>query len=70
MRTKLLALLFLLASPVLAQTVAIRAGHLVDPAKGTEARDQIILVESGKIKSIGSGIAIPRDAQIVDLSQE
>jgi imidazolonepropionase-like amidohydrolase len=70
MRTNILALLFLLASPAFAQTVAIRAGHLVDPVKGTEAKDQIILVENGKIKSIGSGMAIPRDAQVVDLSRE
>lgn len=70
MRAKLLALFFLLASPAFGQTVAIRAGHLVDPAKGTEARNQIILVENGKIKSISSGIAIPRDAQVVDLSRE
>lgn len=70
MRTNILAFFFLLASPTFAQTVAIRAGHLVVPARGTETRDQIILVENGKIKSIGSGIAIPREAKVVDLSQE
>lgn len=60
MRTRLLVLLSLLiAGPAWAQSVAIRAGYIVDPAKGTVAKDQVILVEQGKIKSIGSGIAIP-----------
>ena len=30
-----------------AQVTAIRAGLLVDPAAGTAARDQVILVEKG-----------------------
>lgn len=70
MRFKCLAFLFLLASPAFSQTIAIRAGHLIDPAKGTEAKDQIILVENGKIKSIGDAIAIPKDAKVIDLSRE
>ncbi len=71
MRPKLLALFFLCASPaLLAQTVAIRAGYLVDPAKGTVAKDQVILIQDGKIRSVGSGIAIPKEARLVDLSNE
>ena len=71
LRTRLLVLLSLLiAGPVWAQTIAIRAGYIVDPAKGTVAKDQVILVEQGKIKSIGSGIAIPPGAQVIDLSKE
>ena len=34
----------LLPTPVLAQVVAIRAGAIIDPAHGTSAKDQIILV--------------------------
>ena len=63
-------LLILLAIPVFAQTVAIRAGFVIDPAKGTVAKDQVILVEQGKIKSMGAGIAIPPGAPTVDLSKE
>ena len=32
-----------------AQITAIRAGQLVDPATGTVARDQVIVVENGKV---------------------
>ncbi len=69
MRAKLLALLVLLfASPALAQTIAIRAGNLINPAKGTVAKDQVILVKDGKIASVGAGTSIPKDAEVVDLS--
>src|SRR5277367_2290244 len=50
----LFASLLLLSSPLFAQVLAIRAGNVVDPAHGAVARDQIIVVENGKIKSIGA----------------
>ena len=64
----LLGVLF--ASPVWAQTVAIRAGNLIDPATGTVAKNQIILVKDKKIVDVGSSVAIPDGAEIVDLSNE
>jgi imidazolonepropionase-like amidohydrolase len=67
-RFLLLALFVFTASSAWAQTIAIRAGHLIDPAKGTVAKDQIILVKSGKIVEVGANVEIPRDAEIVDLS--
>jgi len=70
MRAKLLALFILFASPLFGQTVAIRAGHLVDPARGSVAKDQVILVQDGKIKAVGADVAIPKDAQVVDLANE
>jgi imidazolonepropionase-like amidohydrolase len=70
MRTRLWLLLAFLTSSLWAQTIAIKAGNLIDPAKGTVARDQIILVEDGKIKSVGSGSAVPGNAQVIDLSRE
>jgi imidazolonepropionase-like amidohydrolase len=70
MRNVTAGLLLLLVSPTFAQIVAIRAGVIVDPAHGGSAKDQIILVERGRIKSIGAHIAIPPGAEIVDLSKE
>jgi len=69
---KLVALLVLaMAARVVAQnTIAIRAGGVVDPAKGSVARNQIILVEKGKIKEIGANIRIPDGASTIDLSSE
>jgi imidazolonepropionase-like amidohydrolase len=70
MHKKLFLLLIFFVLPAAAQTIAIRAGNLLDPAKGTVSKDQIILVENGKITAVGSGLAIPKDAQVVDLSKE
>ena len=70
MPKKLFILLLLFMLPATAQTIAIRAGNLLDPAKGTVSKDQIILVENGKISAVGAGLGIPKDAQVVDLSKE
>jgi len=70
MPKKLFLLLILFVLPAAAQTIAIRAGNLLDPAKGTISKDQIILVENGKITAVGAGLSIPKDAQVVDLSKE
>lgn len=64
----LLCLLF--ALPAMADTVAIKAGYLIDPAKGMVLKDQVILVENGRIKAVGQVVPIPADAKIVDLSTE
>ena len=58
--TCLLILLF--ALPLIAQNViAIRAGGVVDPVKGSVARNQVILIDAanGKIKEIGPNVRIP-----------
>jgi imidazolonepropionase-like amidohydrolase len=64
------AFLLLIASPSFAQVLAIRAGTVVDPARGSSAKDQVILVEHGKILRIGPKLEIPPGAEIVDLSKE
>jgi imidazolonepropionase-like amidohydrolase len=48
---------------------AIKAGRLIDVVTGTMLTNQIILVDSNMIIDIGSGIAIPKDAEIIDLSK-
>jgi len=70
MQRRLLLFFLLFALPAAAQTIALRAGHLINPATGAVAKDQVILVEKGKITAIGAGTAIPKDAQVVDLSNE
>jgi imidazolonepropionase-like amidohydrolase len=70
MRKWLLAICLLLAVPAWAQTVAIRAGNLIDPVTGTVAKNQIILVKGKKIVEVGPSVAIPADAQVIDLSSE
>jgi imidazolonepropionase-like amidohydrolase len=71
MLKKLMAVLVLIATPLIAQNVvAIRAGGVVDPAKGSVARNQVILVENGKIKAIGPDVTIPVGTMTIDLSKE
>src|SRR5437660_569460 len=71
MLRKLWILCLLIALPGFAQNIiAIRAGGVVDPAKGSIAKNQVILVENGRIKSIGPDLAIPAGAQTIDLSNE
>ncbi len=61
-------LFFLCLTTTHAQVSAIRAGKLIDTETGTAATNQIILVESGKIKAVGAGLPIPAGASVIDLS--
>ncbi len=54
--------------PVPPRVVAIKAGKLVDPEKGTTAANQIILVRGRKIEAVGANVQIPADAHVIDLS--
>jgi len=58
------------AAPSHAQTVALRAGHLIDPGTGTVAANQIILITGKKITDVGPALAIPKEAVVIDLSSE
>lgn len=48
---------------------AIKAGRLIDPETATAATDQVILIEGEKIKAVGSNLAIPAGATVIDLSK-
>src|SRR5438045_9378605 len=48
---------------------AIRAGRLVDPATGTAAANQIVLVEGERIREVGPNVTIPANAEVIDLSR-
>ncbi len=67
---KLIAVLLIAsaASVAGAQVTAIKAGRLVDPDAGTVSANQVILVENGKFTAIGTNLAIPAGAQVIDLS--
>ena len=57
------------AAPASAQTMAIRAGRVVDPETGTTTVNQVILVADGKITAVGANVVIPRGATVIDLSR-
>ena len=62
-------LLVSLAGAAGAQVTAIKAGRLIDPESGTTVTNQVLLVERGKFTAIGSNVAIPAGATVIDLSQ-
>jgi imidazolonepropionase-like amidohydrolase len=55
---------------IAAQVTAIRAGRVVDPATGTVASNQIILIDGQDIKAIGADVQIPAGARVIDLSKQ
>jgi imidazolonepropionase-like amidohydrolase len=55
-------------APVAQKTIVVRAGHLLDVKTGKTLSNQTILIQGGKIASVGSDIQIPAGAQVVDLS--
>ncbi len=59
----LLALLLPVVSD--AAAIAIRAGRVVDPEKGTATANAVIVIEDGVIKAIGS--EVPAGAELIDL---
>ena len=50
------------------EIVAIKAGRLIDVIEARVLRDQVILVEDGRIKAVGAKVAIPSRAAVIDLS--
>jgi imidazolonepropionase-like amidohydrolase len=65
----LLGLWLLRETSAFAQVTAIKAGHLVDPQTGKVLTNQVILIRNNKVEQVGSGLAIPADAKVIDLSQ-
>ena len=51
-----------------AGVTAIRAGRLVDPARGTVETNQVVLVDGDKITAVGPDVQVPADASVIDLS--
>lgn len=63
-----IALFLLTTIAAQAQTTVIKAGKLVDPETGTTSINQTIIVEDGKIKTIGANLPVPSGATVVNLS--
>ncbi len=68
MLARIVKLILLFSISAFAQEVAIRAGNLIDPATGTVAKNQLVLVKDGKIVEVGPRVQISQEAETVDLS--
>ena len=51
------------------QITVVRAGRLINPETGTAAANQIIVIEGERIREVGSNIAVPPGAKVIDLSK-
>ena len=69
MKPSLILALLTAATAAGAQVTAIRAGRLIDPETGVASTNQIILVDSGRFRIIGTDIPIPAGAEVIDLSR-
>mgnify|MGYP001163408384 CR=1 FL=1 len=67
---RLIAALFalVLAAPALADTVYVRAGHLIEPATGEVLDDRLIRIDDGRISSVTAWTPPPTDATVIDWS--
>jgi len=50
------------------QVIAIRAGRLFDSKSANILMNQVVLIKGDRITDVGSGLQIPREAQVIDLS--
>jgi imidazolonepropionase-like amidohydrolase len=55
--------------PAPVPVTAIRAGRLVDPERGTATTNAVIVVEGERITAVGTDVAIPPGATVIDLSK-
>lgn len=53
-----------------AETIAIKAGRLVDTEAGSLLSNQTILVKDSVIEEVGANVSIPSNARIIDLSKQ
>ena len=65
MRKFLIALL--LSTPALAQTVAIKAAHMIAVPGGNVISNAVVIVEGDTITAAGANLPIPAKAKVIDL---
>ena len=68
LRLLLAAIALVFAAPALAETVYLRAGHLIEPANGVVLRDQLIRIEDGRVAAVTPYAPPPAGAKLIDWS--
>jgi imidazolonepropionase-like amidohydrolase len=63
-----IASLSFLSLPASAQTVAVRAGRLIDGTGAAPQRNVVILIDGDRITDVGPNLRVPAGAKVVDLS--
>jgi imidazolonepropionase-like amidohydrolase len=49
------------------QTIAVRAARLIDGTGAPPLLDAVVLIDGERIVAVGSGLAVPPDARVIDL---
>ena len=57
-----------LAVQVSAPVTAVRAGVLIDGSGGAPVRNAVILIQNERVTAVGTGVAVPAGATVIDLS--
>ena len=65
---KILSILLFLTFAANAQNTVIKAGHLFDARSGKMLDNQIIIIQNGKIKEVGTNLKFSQSDKIIDLS--
>ncbi|MFM5924288.1 MAG: amidohydrolase family protein [Novosphingobium sp.] len=67
---RLAAALLVLApsAPALADTVYVRAGHLIEPTSGAVLDDRLIRIDDGRVNAVTPWAPPPADAKVIDWS--
>ena len=58
-----------LISVAAAQVTVVKAGKLIDPDTGKVLTDQTIIIRNNRIEKVGTGLAVPAGARVIDLSK-
>jgi imidazolonepropionase-like amidohydrolase len=66
--TLLLAAFVASTVPALAETIYVRAGHLVDPERGAVLERQMLRIEDGRVAAVMPDGPVPDGAKLVDWS--
>src|SRR2546425_12459222 len=52
-----------------AKTIAIKCGRLIDVRSGAVVNQAVIVIEGERITAVGSQVAIPANAEVIDLGR-
>ncbi|MDT7543406.1 MAG: hypothetical protein QOE33_3310 [Acidobacteriota bacterium] len=55
--------------PATSELTAVRAGHLLDVESGRLVEEAVVLIRNGRITDVGSHLAIPQGAHLIDLGR-
>ncbi len=58
-----------LVTPASAETIAVKAGSLIDRTGAAPVRDAVVLIEDGRFKEVGPRVKVPPGARVIDLSR-